>query len=88
MKPIPPKQATASSIFHVAPSGMTAIFDLTANQLAAKMPNGLPTSSPKKTPMPTEPIAGEKWKMLMYSSEVISTPALARAKIGMMRNVT
>ncbi len=67
---------------------MTAILDFTAIQLATKMPNGLPTSRPKKTPMPTEPISGEKSKMLMYSNEVISTPALASAKMGMMRNVT
>ena len=73
---------------HVAPSGSSASPDFTAPQLARNMPSGFPTSSPKKTPIPTDPISGDIWKILRYSSDVISTPAFASAKIGITRKVT
>ena len=88
VKPMPPKQATASSIRHEAPSGMAASPVFTEIHAARNMPSGLPTTSPKKTPMPIDPISGEWVKIRKYSGEAMPTPAFARAKIGIMRKVT
>ena len=59
VKPMPPRQATARSMRHVAPSGITARRLFTASQLARNMPRGLPISRPKKMPMPTDPASAE-----------------------------
>jgi len=85
VNPIPPRQATAKSIFQPAPSGISASFVFTASQLARKIPSGLPTSNPKKMPVPTAPACGVTWKIRKYSSESIETPALANAKIGIIK---
>ena len=61
---------------------------LTARKLAKVMPRGLPSSKPRKTPMLTLPSSGENWVMLKYSRLGMVTPALARAKMGMMQKFT
>ena len=70
-------------MFYLVPA-----FVFTASQLARKIPSGLPTSNPKKMPVPTAPACGVTWKIRKYSSESIETPALANAKIGIIKNVT
>lgn len=64
VKPIPPRHATAKSIFHEAPAGSSPTFSFIANQLANVIPTGFPNRSPKKIPIPTDPNSGENWKKL------------------------
>ena len=64
VNPIPPRHATANSIFHDAFDGIAPIFHLMAMKLASEIPIGLPSSRPKNTPIPTEPISGLYWNIL------------------------
>lgn len=50
VKPIPPSIPRARICIHRVPSGFPARPSLTASQLKTKIPRGLPSSSPKKTP--------------------------------------
>lgn len=84
VNPIPPRQATAASLLHVAPEGISPTFILIANALARVMPKGLPNTSPSNTPNPTEPSSGEYPKGLVADKSGNMTPALASANIGMM----
>ena len=90
VKPIPPRQATAKSIFQEAPSGMAPTLLLMAIKEARVMPMGLPSKRPKKMPMPTKPTSsrGSAWNMLKKLTSGMTTPALANAKMGMMRKLT
>lgn len=85
VNPIPPKHATANSILHVEFAGISPNFSLMAKKLAEVIPIGLPNNSPKNTPMLTLPISGEIWKILKKLESGITTPALARANIGIMK---
>ena len=44
VNPMPPRHATANSIFHDAPSGMAPIFNLIAKNDANVIPSGLPNN--------------------------------------------
>ena len=90
VNPMPPRHATANSIFHDAPSGMAPILNLIAKNDANVIPSGLPNNKPKKIPIPTNPVPsiGRFWKMLKKLMSGMTTPALANANIGMMRKFT
>src|SRR5574344_2431541 len=88
VNPIPPRQATPNSIFQFELAGVSPNPVLTANQLANVIPSGLPSTNPKKMPIPTPPISGEYWNTLKYEGLVICTPALAKAKIGIIKKLT
>ena len=47
VKPMPPRHATAKSIFHEALLGISPTFNFIAIQLAMVMPIGLPNNNPK-----------------------------------------
>lgn len=64
VNPIPPKHATANSIFHVELAGISPNFSFIANRLAKVIPIGFPNNKPKNTPILTLPKSGEIWNML------------------------
>ncbi len=88
VNPMPPRQATATSIAQEAFAGISPTRSLTAMRLAREIPTGFPRTRPRNTPMLTLPRAWSNWNTLKYDTSVISTPALARAKIGMIRKLT
>ena len=69
-------------------AGISPTLHLMAIQEAMVMPMGLPSSRPRKMPMPTPPRVASYANTLKYDGSVISTPALARAKMGMIRKLT
>ena len=71
VNPIPPKHATANSIFQFAPSGMEPTLVLTAMKLARVIPMGLRRRRPWNFPRLTLHIPGVNWKMLIYEGSVI-----------------
>ena len=82
VKPIPPKIPMAANCIQEDPSGKTANFNLTTNRLNKKIPKGLPTTSPTKIPYTIGGIVPVK----RLKSKV--TPALARAKRGIIKKLT
>lgn len=64
VNPIPPRQATAMSILHVAREGISPMRSLMAMKLANEIPSGFPMRSPRKIPIPTPPSAASKLKTL------------------------
>ena len=80
VNPIPPRQATAKNIGQVVPCGFSPILSFTQIRLKRVIPRGLPSMSPSMMPSPTPPAVSA----LGFNS----TPALARAKRGMIRKLT
>jgi hypothetical protein len=61
----------------LAPSGRSATFNLFARTVENKIPNGLPTTNPKKIPQATKDVLARS-----KVSRLIATPVLAKANSG------
>ena len=83
VKPIPPKHDTPKIMGHVVPSGNSPHLRCTARRLNRKMPIGLPSTNPKKMPAPNGLNRTSK-----SPRPSILIPALASAKMGMMKKET
>ena len=79
VKPIPAALPVAITEEFDAPVGKSQTLALVATKTAAKTPNGLPTTSPKKIPQEI----GERHTWLTISEE-IATPVFAKAKSGII----
>ena len=79
VKPMPATRPTAQKWRIVNPSGRDAFFKDTNTQTARPIPKGLPRTSPAKIPRPG---ADNRPDKPLRSRRI---PALAKAKMGMMR---
>ncbi len=79
VNPMPASAPTPVRRRHVSASGRVAQPSFDDNPAPARIPSGLPTTSPKKTPIATGSATAER-----SPSAVIVTPAAATAKTGAM----
>ena len=79
VNPIAPVTPTISIPLQVTPCGSTHSLSRTATQPNTSTPTGLPTSRPSATPLATAKAPGSE-----KSTPPMATPALARAKSGMI----